>query len=361
MNIGKYIKELLQEHDTVIVPGLGAFVSVYKPAYSDDKTGILNPPSKIVSFNQNIKDNGGLLVDHIASIEHISHRKAAGKLEKICDEILYRLDKGENVTIEDTGTLRYDKNGILCFEPAPSLNFLADAFGLEPVPLNDKKEALLVEDNATLRTKNINDQQKELVNSIDKPGQSQSYGLPLPEPRESEDELRGSGLHRFIFWSLIVIVPAILITLGIYLFRKKRSITSHPIEIIIEPATPVTEPYNEQSAVVPSDTAKTDTVKADSSLTEITQITDTVGTDAYITPVRSEYYLIGGSFKKEENAKKYFQQMKEKGYEPFHLEKKGNFYIVGIGIFDTEREAFIAQANFIDKYPDSGAWVLIPE
>ncbi len=53
--------------------------------------------------------------------------------------------------------------------------------------------------------------------------------------------------------------------------------------------------------------------------------------------------------------------MKERGYEPFHLEKQGNFYIVGIGIYETESEAFIAQASFLDKYPDSGAWIMIPE
>jgi nucleoid DNA-binding protein len=365
VNIGRYIKDLLQEHDTVIVPGLGAFISVYKPAYSDDKEGIILPPSRKVSFNPDIKNNGGVLASRIAYDEHISHRKAVGKVEKICDEILYKLDKGERVTLEDTGTLYYDQNGILNFEPAPSLNFLADAFGLEPVSIKDEKEDPEAGNTASLSGAGTDIQPKEPAGTSDKPDHLQDIGSQQDENFEfsdtDDDSLRGSGLHRSIFWSLVFIIPLILIVLGIHLFRKKRLNFSYPVEIVVESDEPSTELRDEQAAVIPIDSVMTDTVISQSDTVATAQVSDTAQHDSHIVPDKSKYYLIGGSFKEENNAIKYFQQMKEKGYEPFHLEEKGSFFIVGIGIFDTEGEAFIAQTRFLDKYPDSGAWVLIPE
>ena len=70
MNIGKYIYLLLPEHDTVIVPGLGAFVSSYKSAQVDEQSGEMVPPSKEIYFEPKIKNNDGLLVGKIAGDIH---------------------------------------------------------------------------------------------------------------------------------------------------------------------------------------------------------------------------------------------------------------------------------------------------
>jgi hypothetical protein len=80
-----------------------------------------------------------------------------------------------------------------------------------------------------------------------------------------------------------------------------------------------------------------------------------------IQPEPTKFYLIGGSFIDAENAEKYFQRMKNQGYDPFHLGKQGSFFLVGLEIHDNEIEAYGAQYNFLDKYPDSGVWVFIPE
>jgi hypothetical protein len=81
----------------------------------------------------------------------------------------------------------------------------------------------------------------------------------------------------------------------------------------------------------------------------------------YIEPDTTKFYVIGGSFENAENAEKYLQRMKKEGYAPFHLGKHGSFYLVGLEIHDNEIEAYGAQYNFLDKYPDSGVWVFIPE
>ena len=82
MRIDKYIKELLLENETVIIPGFGAFISTYKPAEINKENDTIKPPSKEISFNQNIRNNDGLLVGHVADAQGISHFDALKEIEK---------------------------------------------------------------------------------------------------------------------------------------------------------------------------------------------------------------------------------------------------------------------------------------
>jgi cell division septation protein DedD len=70
-----------------------------------------------------------------------------------------------------------------------------------------------------------------------------------------------------------------------------------------------------------------------------------------------KYILVGGSFKDESNAEKYLEQLKAEGYEPFHLGKRGSFYIIGIGKYNTFEEADEAKEIYTKKNPGSGVWV----
>ena len=63
------------------------------------------------------------------------------------------------------------------------------------------------------------------------------------------------------------------------------------------------------------------------------------------------------SQKEKENAEKLFVQLEKEGYDPFHLGKQGNFYILGLGVYNTEQEAFDAQDNFLMENPESGVWI----
>ena len=71
-----------------------------------------------------------------------------------------------------------------------------------------------------------------------------------------------------------------------------------------------------------------------------------------------KFYLVGGSFKEQENAETYLQTLKEKGFEPFHMGKYGNFFVVGIGKYNTEDEAMAAKDQYLEENPGSGVWIL---
>ena len=81
MKISHHIFNLLHEHDCVIIPDFGAFVSRNISAkISVDKTKIF-PPNKEISFNKNLVKNDGLLINNISLIENISYELAEKKLK----------------------------------------------------------------------------------------------------------------------------------------------------------------------------------------------------------------------------------------------------------------------------------------
>jgi len=87
MKFDKYIKNLLYRYDCVVLPNLGAFVARNVSAKIDESNNIITPPSKLISFNAKIKENDGLLANHIAIVENISREKAGKKIHK---KILWR-------------------------------------------------------------------------------------------------------------------------------------------------------------------------------------------------------------------------------------------------------------------------------
>ena len=140
MNLGKYIHELLLKNETVIIPGFGAFTSIYKPSETDEEKEVLKPPSKIIGFDPQIRNNDGLLVGKVAEEEEISHFDALKRIEKERENILHYLDKIGRKTLEGTGELFYDENREINFTPVLDENLLLESYGLEPISLNEFSE-----------------------------------------------------------------------------------------------------------------------------------------------------------------------------------------------------------------------------
>lgn len=59
--LSKMLLRLLQDHDSVSLPGLGAFVVKQEPAWFSDKGYTINPPAKRLSFVASEEDDGLLV------------------------------------------------------------------------------------------------------------------------------------------------------------------------------------------------------------------------------------------------------------------------------------------------------------
>jgi nucleoid DNA-binding protein len=128
--IDKHISNLLDEHDCVIVPELGGFVANYSSAKIHPVQHTFIPPTKNIVFNKNLKNNDGLLANHIAMDHATSYPEALKYIGQFVDRASSDLKNGSKVKIEEVGTLFLDVERNIQFEPDTKVNHLLDAFGL---------------------------------------------------------------------------------------------------------------------------------------------------------------------------------------------------------------------------------------
>ncbi len=357
MKLEKYIRLLLPEHDTVIIPGFGAFVTHYKPAEHDEDSAEINPPSKTVEFNSKIKNNDGLLVGTIAEKEGISHFEALQKIEKERDNMFYKLDKGETITLAKIGTFSYDNNHEIQFEATESGNLLLDAYGLEPATL----KASEIIPGGTEETGKEQENPEPFLSGVtpdetEHQNESTERTSSEKEPVTSDFTNNDSGgkKNKGWVWFLLILIP--LVVAGIFLLRKEKEKEAPKFQINREPVSNDSL-VAEKKPIFETDTAVIDTLQeapADTLAGETERPKDSIN---YITPDPSKYYLVSGSFTQRENAHEFLLKLQNQGYDAFHLGKQGKFYIIGIGIYEKEHAAFAAQYDFLEKYPESGVWV----
>ncbi len=363
----------------VIIPGFGAFIQEYQPAEISEDSDEIKPPSTRLTFNPQIRNNDGLLVGYVADNTRDSHFEALQKIEKERDNWLYKLDKGEKVSLDGIGTFYRNEKGELGFLSEDDQPLSLDSFGLETTSLEETEipevpeteetpaepetveetseaadtEILEDEPADTVETESLEEETSEEAPQVvaeeqeeveEKEEEKIPEPAPVVTPELNEEKKRKGGW----WWLLLVLVP--LIGVAVFLFMKDKQPeepvqTTPPVETKIEEETPVltTDSIQSDSMV---------TVAADSLTIQVPEpekekLSDSTG-----------FFLIGGSFKAQENADTYLQQLKEQGYEPFHLGKYGNFFIVGIARYTTESEALKAKDEYSEANPGSGVWVL---
>ena len=115
----------------------GGFVCSSISANLNKKTGILTPPNKSILFNSQLKDNDGLLINHIAQSEGISQEDSKINLLKFVEQSLKNLNKFKTCRFEEIGlfTLNSDKN--IIFTQDLKTNYNLNSFGFQDI-INNK-------------------------------------------------------------------------------------------------------------------------------------------------------------------------------------------------------------------------------
>lgn len=132
IDVGSYIAELLYEHDSMIVPGLGGFVTRYKAAEIDQVQGKIHPPSKDLHFNNNLVVNDGILINYIEKKHDLSYEEAEKAVADYVSQVKAAIDRREIVVFPQVGRLYKDYEQKLQFLP-DNTNFNTDSFGLPTV------------------------------------------------------------------------------------------------------------------------------------------------------------------------------------------------------------------------------------
>ncbi|HPW66710.1 MAG TPA: hypothetical protein PLS84_06455, partial [Salinivirgaceae bacterium] len=103
--IANYISELLETNNRVIVPDFGAFMVK------------LEAGKRKVTFNDFLKYNDGLLINHVASKEKISKDDAFKKVREFAKELIAALKTNQKFPIASIGSLVRDERGGIQFVP----------------------------------------------------------------------------------------------------------------------------------------------------------------------------------------------------------------------------------------------------
>ncbi len=304
MEINQYIKELLILNDCVIIPEFGGFVANYKAATIENNQ--FYPPCKEIAFNNKLITNDGLLVNYISATEGISYFDAKQKLESFVEESWLNLERNRNIYFEGIGYIHYDSRENLLFEPQLRQNLLVDSYGLQ----NFSYEKL--------------------------------YQRAMPKPA-FKVEYKES-------------VPVIF---------QKRKLQKLMVAVPLLVAMALIPMKNNKEYLAKSDMGFWSAIsQSNQSISLKTEAQTTADFETELEAPKSQehkYYIIGGSFKSEDNVEKYLQQLNKQGYAAKNLGVfKGLNRVAMIG-FETMEEAQKELNSLLYKNPQSGVWIHVNE
>ncbi|MEM1258329.1 MAG: SPOR domain-containing protein [Bacteroidota bacterium] len=129
MRVEQFIAELLYRYNCVVVPEFGAFLANTTSARINDKQQTLHPPTKSLSFNQQLIKNDGLLVSHIANVKNLPYEELLEEVIEVSNQWKVKLESGKSLLLEGIGKLWLGKEGKIQFFPEEGHNYLASSFG----------------------------------------------------------------------------------------------------------------------------------------------------------------------------------------------------------------------------------------
>lgn len=311
MMIEKHISALLYRYQCVSVPGFGAFLTETLPAQLNNDTFAFYPPKKVLSFNANLKNNDGLLANHIALQEKISYDQAVANISQTVEQWFEKLQNRENLTLKNLGFISYNFEGSLMFTPDTPVNYLTDAFGLSMIISPSVKREEL---------KAIAQKVEEVVPVVFTPERKKNYS--------------------YLKYAAIFVIMASVGGTG-FKFYRDNEIAAQTLLV-------------EQSVQE----------KIHDKIQQATFLID-IPMPAVKLTLKEEnqkmpYHVVAGAFSTEANAQKAINQLMAKGFKARKLGKNRGLYGVAYGSYPTYAEAH-ENMKKIHKTENSDAWLLVKE
>lgn len=356
VKIDIYISDLLYSYDCVIVPDFGGFVANYSPAKIKEAQHQFLPPSKHVSFNKNLKNNDGLLTNHISQRREISFQEANQIIRAFVDQSLEGLKKGDKIKIDKIGTLYLDPEGNIQFNAAEHNDFLLDSFGLQSF------RALPIERDTVEEKIQEKITSGEAFKKLEKRGNNVAWkvaatvffllasGLFL---NQSVDTSKLGDLQ-YSFFSPSTEVNS--------RYSTRESASEISIENTDLPASETLQPSKDFTVYQPSQGEPTSLWIAPE-IEEKVEEEKAVKIDntevAVEEPISSGlmYHVMGGCFSQYDNATGLTEKLKSQGFNAMLLGEYKNLHAVSYGSFARKEDA-IQLLERVKEGHNSSAWLL---
>lgn len=345
VQIDIYISDLLYSYDCVIVPDFGGFVANRASAKIKEVQHQFLPPSKEISFNKNLKNNDGLLTNHISQRREISFQEANQLIRAFVDKSIRGLKNGDRIEIKKVGELYLDPEGNIQFIQSENNDFLLDSFGLQSY------RALPIErDTVEERI-----QEKIRTGEVFK--------------KTGESNVR-------IVWRAAAVV---FFLLSSYLLLDKQMDRSGWGDIqysIFSPKVEMEKSYRESSSLTEFDLSSTELESSESLKQEElsnyipsegepsgiwveaeSKIDNTEVVEEEVKPTPLRFHVMGGCFSSYSNATGLTESLKSLGYSSRLLGEYKNLHAVSYGSF-ARREDAVALLKRVKADHNSAAWLL---
>lgn len=318
MKVEKHISDLLFEHDCVIVPDLGGFVANYASAKIHPVQHTFTPPSKNIVFNKNLKNNDGLLANHIVTAEQTSYPQALRYISHFVENIQSEFKKGARVKIDEVGTLFLDVERNIQFEPGTT-NFLLDTFGMSGF-----QSPAIKRDNITKRI------EKEFKDR-----------KAIPQERKK------INVKRIVALSVVIPVLAAMVWIPLKTDLLKN-INYSDLNPFASKEVKRPEFKKDIPKTIPI------AIKKDTSATGVVDTTHSPVTATMIEPVKADstavktatinpefnFHLVAGCFMIEENAKNFVITLQQQNLNAAIIGKNNRgLYVVSCGDYATRKDA----------------------
>ena len=312
MNIESYISQLLYRYQCVTVPGFGAFLTEIQSAQLIESSHSFFPPKKVISFNAHLKNNDGLLANHIAQAEKTSYEYAVSAIQYEVHNWKKALQENGLFSIKNVGNFSLNADNNLIFTPNDQTNYLTNSFGLSAFVSPVVKRELFEQKIEALEE---NIEETEVIEFI-------------PERRRTSAYLK--------YAAIFVLGLGLTGALGYPVYQQQ--IPNQ--KIIVEQSVQKQVQHKIQEATffienpVP---AVTLTVKES----------------------KMSYHIMAGAFREERNAQKAFEKLSNQGYKARRIpQNKYGLYPVLYGSYATFAEAEKAKQE-IQNTINPDAWVLV--
>ena len=353
---------LQDDHDTVVVPALGAFVRHDESARVNVITNEFQRPTSSIGFDASQREENPLLMEHLMLYAELSDEDARQEIAAFVADCYAKLREGETVVLEGIGTLCFNSFQEPVFEPEPSADFNAEAFGLEDL-----------------------EAQSVFTGELVKPAivPAEPVDAPIADSVPDEDPRP----HRRWLWLL----PILLIVGGIGWFVYTE-LTSPGREIdppvvvdsteLVSPSDPIYPGGEIDTVLVPdsSDQQQLDSLQPNPedaaevekpqpegpAEVENSQPTDPVevekpnpnGPTEVVKPnPASRAFIIGGCFSVQENALNMAMEAFNQGCAEAFVMQRGSKFFVCYGQYPSGTDAKAALPVILEKY-NTKAWIL---
>ena len=138
--LAKMIKEVVMDHDSVTLPGMGSFVAELVPASFTDRGYTILPPYRRLYFSPKQGDDRLLLDLYVQSNPKIPEADASRILEEFIAEMKEVLKERKTLVLTGLGRLRATRENHFFFVADEDLDIYPAGYGLQPISLKTHEE-----------------------------------------------------------------------------------------------------------------------------------------------------------------------------------------------------------------------------